>query len=65
MDGSGGKGGGEEVWRHPWGEVDDDNDNNNSNEDGGPSPQTRHCRPLADVRRDDGTIGGLLEAHHK
>ncbi len=61
MDGGGGEGGGDEGWRRPRGEVDKDNDDDNS----GPSPRTRCCRPLADVRGDDGTIRGLLEAHHK
>ena len=35
MDSSGGEGGGEKGWRHPWGEVDDDN--NDDNDGGGPS----------------------------
>ncbi len=69
MDGSGGEGGGEEGWRHPWGEVDNDDNNDddkdNNNNDGGPSPQIRRPRPLADVRGDDGMIGGLLEVYHK
>ncbi len=65
MDGGGGEGGGEEGWRHPWGEVDDDDDNDDDDNDGGPSPRTCRRRPLADVRGDDGTIGGLLEVHHK
>ncbi len=67
MDGSGGEGGGEEGRWRPWGEVDDDNDDddNDDDDDGGPSPRTRRRRPLADVRGDDGMIGGLLEAHHK
>ncbi len=64
MVGGGGEGGGEEGRRHPWGEVDVKNDNNND-DDGGLSPRTRHRHPLADVRGDDGTIRGLLEAHHK
>ncbi len=45
------------------GEVDDDDDDND--DDGGPSPRTRCRHPLADVRGDNGTIGGLLEAHHR
>jgi hypothetical protein len=70
MDGGGGEGGGEEGWQHPWGEVDKDNDNNDNNDDDddnedGPSPRTRCCRPLADIRMDDSMIRGLLEAHHK
>ncbi len=66
MDGGVGEGGGEEGRRRPWGEVDDDNDEDDDDDyDGGPSPRMRRCRPLADVRRDDGMIGGLLEAHHK
>jgi hypothetical protein len=44
------------------GEVDDDNNNDNN---GGPSPRMRHCQLLADIRGDDGMIGGLLEAHHR
>ncbi len=28
-------------------------------------PLKRGLRPLADIRGDDGMIGGLLEAHHK
>ncbi len=63
MDGGGGEGGGEKGRRRPRGEVDDDDDDDDDG--GGPSPRTRRCRPLADVRGDDGTIGGLLEAHHK
>jgi hypothetical protein len=70
MDGGSGEGGGEEGWGHPWGEVDDDDDDDNDDynddyNDGGPSPRTRCCHPLANIRGDDGTIGGLLEAHHK
>ncbi len=61
MDGGGSEGGGKEGRRRPRGEVDDDDDD----DDGGPSPRTRHRRPLANVHGDDGTIGGLLEAHHK
>ncbi len=65
MDGSGGEGGGEEGQRHPWGEVDNDDDDDDDDDDGGPSPQTRCRGLLADVRGDNGTIRGLLEAHHK
>ncbi len=63
MDGGGGEGVGEEGWRRLQGEVDDDV-NDNDEDDDGPSPQTGCRRLLADVRRDNGTIGGLLEAHH-
>ncbi len=65
MDGGGGEGGGEEGRRHPWGEVEDDDNDDGDNNDGGPSLRTHRCRPLADIRGDDGTIGGLLEVHHK
>ncbi len=64
MDGGDGEGGGEEGRRRPWGKVDND-DNDDNDDDDGLSPRMRHCRPLADVRGDDGTIGGPLEAHHK
>ncbi len=64
MYGGGGEGGGEEGRWRPWGEVDDDDDDVNDN-DGGLSPQTRRRHPLTDVRGDDGTIGGLLEVHHR
>jgi hypothetical protein len=64
MDGGGGEGGGEEGQRRPRGEVDDNNDDDHDDEDG-PSPRMHCRRPLANVRGDDGTIGGLLEAHHK
>ena len=65
MDGSGGEGGGEEGRRRPRGEVDDEDDNDDNGDNSGPSPRMHCCHPLADVRRDDSTIRGLLEAHHK
>jgi hypothetical protein len=63
MDGGGGEGGGEKGRRRPRGEVDGNNDDDNDS--GGPSPRTRRRCPLAGVRGDDGTIEGLLEAHHR
>jgi hypothetical protein len=63
MYGGGGEGGGEEGRRRPRGEV--DNNDDDDNDDGGPSPRTCHRRPLADVRGDNGPIGGLLKVHHR
>ncbi len=65
MDGGGSEGGGEEGQRRPWGEVDDDDNDDDGDDDGGPFSRARRCRPLADVRGDDGMIGGLLEKHHR